>query len=314
MNIGNNPMYNWYKLIDDKLKAIDAAASAPPAWREAWRHSTRGQTSVLTRPEDEASPEERLAVWKAVRDAGDLPADAAFFLVADEIRVLTEIHLGKAMEQVERHVDKVWAECGFGDWRSKVAREAPSLQEFPQRCPEDWDRRYAEALTAHGEEEAARLYLADRGRFEERMKAGEAFFRPAGYDAEMLQDFIEHLTWTLRAEVFEHTPGSAAFDLEQFRQQARYKDKRGVFNLLPVVKLRDDTPSGMTEEQEEEVMERFDAYMAQKRAEQLGHLEALHEVLQEAMARLTGTVLDSPIPASKLLDGSLSGADEGAED
>jgi len=149
-----------------------------PAWLEAWQRSTRGLDRADSRPEDEAGPEERLAVWRAIRASGDLPQDATFFLVAGEIWGLAEHQLAERMAEVERRVDAIWSESGIEAWRRPSDLDSPDEQDFPERCPEAWDRMFFELLREHGEEEAAQLYRADRERFDERMKAGREFFVP----------------------------------------------------------------------------------------------------------------------------------------
>jgi hypothetical protein len=44
--------------------------------------------------------------------------------------------------------------------------------------------------------------------------------------------------------------------------------------------------------------------MAASREEQLRHLEALNELLDEALAHAAGKEIDITVPASKVLDGS----------
>src|SRR5262245_26593044 len=74
-------LYDRCTLRDDKLAEVVAASPTPPAWRDAWLYSTRGR-GFTDPPDAQASPEERLAVWQAVRASGAIPEDAGFFLVA----------------------------------------------------------------------------------------------------------------------------------------------------------------------------------------------------------------------------------------
>ncbi len=172
----NLVLQDRYTVIDEKLADVVATASPPPAWLDAWRHSTRNRTGPLQEPL--ASPEERLAVWKQVRDSGLLPPDAGFFLVASEVELLTEIRVGEVMAELDRATDALWAERGLEHWRSQVERDSEHFEEFQERCPEDWDRLYVDMLTRHGEPDFARLYRADRERFEQRLRSGREFFYP----------------------------------------------------------------------------------------------------------------------------------------
>ena len=65
--------------INAKLAEIAAASPIPPPWYEAW--SRLGPQSTDT---------ERLDVYRAVRDAGSVPEEAGFFLVARMLDVLTD--------------------------------------------------------------------------------------------------------------------------------------------------------------------------------------------------------------------------------
>src|SRR4051812_14405672 len=65
--------------IKAKLAEIAAASPTPLPWYEAW-----------TRLGPESADQERLAVYRAVRDAGSIPEEAGFFLVAWMLDVLTD--------------------------------------------------------------------------------------------------------------------------------------------------------------------------------------------------------------------------------
>jgi len=170
--------HDRYTTIDMKLQSIIEAAAIPPAWRDAWVQSTRGRNCLVGQAQ-EAEPEERLAVWQAVRDSGLLPDDAGFYLVADQIKFLTELFVGETMDQIERRIDALYTEHGFLDGRSKLYRGEEDCGDFEERCPEDWDRLYFDRLQKHGEHEMARLYRTDREHFEERMRAGGEYFYPS---------------------------------------------------------------------------------------------------------------------------------------
>jgi hypothetical protein len=168
-----------YTVLDKKLEGLLATAPTPPAWRDAWLRSCRGRKRTLGGPpQEQAEPEERLAVWQAVRDSGALPEDAGLFLVADQVEFLTELQVGETMEQIEAATDALWEERGLGEWRSQTGRDSDDFLEFQRRCPATWDRLYVDLLLRHGEADLARLYRADRERFDERVAAGRAYFYP----------------------------------------------------------------------------------------------------------------------------------------
>jgi hypothetical protein len=123
------------------------------------------------------------------------------------------------------------------------------------------------------------------------------------YDVEMLRDFVEHLKWSLRVDHFELTGGPDALNPELMEQVQRCGRKRGVPRLLSLFSLKRDRPE-LTEQQMKEAMRQLAKHMAKKRVEQLRHLEALQEVIEEACAHAEGRVIDIQVPGSKVLDGS----------
>jgi hypothetical protein len=130
-----------------------------------------------------------------------------------------------------------------------------------------------------------------------------------GYDVEQIQDFIEQLKWSLRVDHFELTGGPAALDPELVDQVKRYAAKRGIRRLLSLFSLTRDDPA-QSEADMQNAMKRFARNMAAKRGEQLRHLEALSELLQEAFAHAAGREYHIKVPASKVLDGSWDWNDE----
>jgi hypothetical protein len=178
LDLENAIRLDWYTAIDEKLEALVAAAPTPPAWLAAWTHSRRGQKLTPDGPVEQAGPEERLAVWQAVRASGDLPDDAGFYLVADQARFLTELQIGEAMEQIDVATDALWNERGLEEWRSQAPRDSEVFLAFRGRCPATWDRLYVNRLIRHGEKDTARLYQTDRERFAERMERGHDYFYP----------------------------------------------------------------------------------------------------------------------------------------
>jgi hypothetical protein len=172
-----------YMALDRRLEAVVAGAAAPPAWLAAWLHSRRG----LTLPDEPeggapgegiARPEERLAVRRAVRDSGVLPEDAGFFLVADQVHFLTEVHARELPGRVEAATEALWKEQGLEGWRRPAPDDVDDPRELRKRCPATWDGLYVTLLTRHGEADMARLYRTDRERFEERLARGRAYFYP----------------------------------------------------------------------------------------------------------------------------------------
>jgi len=123
------------------------------------------------------------------------------------------------------------------------------------------------------------------------------------YDVEMLRDFIEHLEWSLRVDHFELTAGPHALNPELIEQVERCGRKRGVPRLLSLFSLQRDRPE-LTDDQMKDAARKLAECMAERREEQLRHLESLKEVLQEACAHAAGRVIDIKVPGSKVLNGT----------
>src|SRR4051812_40773050 len=88
----NDPLH---AAIDARLAQIAATAATPPPWHEAW-----------TRLGPESSEEERLAVYRGVRDAGSVPEEAGFYLVSWQVDAIT---LRRADEGLRGHEDRLEA-------------------------------------------------------------------------------------------------------------------------------------------------------------------------------------------------------------
>jgi hypothetical protein len=126
------------------------------------------------------------------------------------------------------------------------------------------------------------------------------------YDVEMIGDFIDQLTWDLRADYFEFTAGPNAHNPELVEQGKKNVQRWRVLRLLSLFALEKDRPE-LTGPQMSEAIRQFGATMARKREEQLLHLEALRELFNEACAHAGGTRIEIKVPASKVLDGTFWG-------
>jgi hypothetical protein len=155
--------------IDPKLARL-ALSSPPPSWLAAWSrlgpHSTH---------------EERLKVCQAIRDAGTLPADSGYFLVA------------WAAEHVAEEED---------------ARRADPLQRLNifegVRASE---QAFADLLRRHGEVEMADLFRTDRVEHDRRREAGRlTFFGPLDDEESDDPAWLEDLLRAVAARVVASKP------------------------------------------------------------------------------------------------------------
>jgi hypothetical protein len=91
--------------ITAKLAAIAAASATPPPWQAAF-----------DRLGPDSSEEERLAVYRAVRDVGSVRDEAGFYLVSWQIDALTLRHTDEALRELEDRLEgsrQRHDKCGF---------------------------------------------------------------------------------------------------------------------------------------------------------------------------------------------------------
>jgi hypothetical protein len=173
----------------------------------------------------ESTEEERLAVYRAVRDAGSLPEDAGFFLVAWQIDAIT---LGRADQALRGYEDRLeairWAH-GLGDDEYWPTGEEPAEYAAVQRQMHDaWDALYAAQLDALGETDMARLFRDDRARFEQRSEAGRQFFHgPAPADDADASDWLDDL--------LEAVAGCVEADSPMGPLGLRYREEEGFWEV-----------------------------------------------------------------------------------
>jgi hypothetical protein len=125
--------------IDRKLAGVVRSSPSPPAWHEAWSRLGPGSAA-----------EERLKVCQAVRDSGNLPDTAGYFLVCWKAEDLA-------------------AEAG-----GKLRDPLQAVNSFQARLTSD--RVFAELLERHGEGRMAALFYTDPEGHARLREAGRQFF------------------------------------------------------------------------------------------------------------------------------------------
>jgi hypothetical protein len=200
--------------IDRKLARLARSSPSPPGWHEAW--SRLGPGSTL---------EERLKVRQAVRDSGDVPADAGYFLVCHG------------------------AEALAAEIEEKLRDPLQMLNVFEARKTSD--RILADVLERHGEAGMAALVRGDPVEHARRREAGRLFFfgpvrdkaAEAGWLTSLLRVVADGLLAPQPVETLEywHRPegddsevhvrrpaaGGWAFDAERLRESFDRVDAAG---------------------------------------------------------------------------------------
>lgn len=172
-----------FAAINAKLEEIAAACAAPPPWYQAW---------VSLSPQ--SSHEERLAVFRAVRAAGSVPAEAGFFLVAWVVDLLTDERAPRGLRQAEKRLEAVRQKYGLDEDAAATDDMPVEYQEAMQQCHDAWDALCAATLQEYGEQDLARLFQEDPEEFEQRYEAGRQFFHGReGNDATEDDDWLDLL-------------------------------------------------------------------------------------------------------------------------
>lgn len=172
--------------IHAKLTEIVTTSSAPLPWQEAW-----------SRLEPQSSDGDKLAVYKAVRDAGSVPPEAGFFLVAWMLDMLTDERAEEGLRDTEAHLDDVRQKYGLGEDAPADTDDAPAeYREAMQRSHDAWDALYVATLQEHCEHDMARLFREDHQHFVELYETGRQFFHgPLDDEDDLGDDELDEDDW-----------------------------------------------------------------------------------------------------------------------
>lgn len=120
-----------YTAIDAKLQSVAEAAPVKPAWYEG-----------LVRLRPQSTEEERLEVYRAVRNSGLLPEEAGFFLVSRQIDEIATRDADQDLQPYEERMEQIEAECRFAEgeiWPEGAAPEGyEKLRQEYHRRVEDF--------------------------------------------------------------------------------------------------------------------------------------------------------------------------------
>lgn len=179
--------------VDAKLKSIADTAPTKPPWYGAWQELGPGSTE-----------EDRLVVYRAVRDSGLLPHEAGFFLVSLQIDEIATRDSRESLREYEDRMEAVQEAYQFDDgevWSPETAPEG--YQETQREYHQAWEELFARKLEEFGEQEMARLFRSDRERFEQLTEVGRQYFRgkedpeddtPFSWVKLLVEAVAEHIT------------------------------------------------------------------------------------------------------------------------
>ncbi|MEK6235780.1 MAG: hypothetical protein N2C14_13815, partial [Planctomycetales bacterium] len=166
-----------YAAINAKLTEIVKSSPAPPDWHDAWM---RLRTKT---PE-----EERLRVYRAVRDSGCLPDEAGFHLIVWQIDAMTSEIAASELRELDERMAEIDREQGLEDGRTETGERSEEYDQVLDEYHVAWDQIFLRELAKHRETEAAELYRNDPNEFNRRGKAGQQYFH--GVPDENLPDWL----------------------------------------------------------------------------------------------------------------------------
>lgn len=105
--------------------------------------------------------------FRAVRDAGSVPEEAGFFLVAWMLDVLTDERAEEGLRKAEDRLEAVRAKYSLGEDTPAESEDVPDeYRKVMQQSHDAWDELYAATLEEHGEPDTARLFREHQGEFD----------------------------------------------------------------------------------------------------------------------------------------------------
>jgi hypothetical protein len=162
----NDPLH---AAINAKLSTIIEASGDKPNWYEAW---------MRLRPE--STELERLRVYQAIRDAGDLPEEAGFYLVSWQVGAMTDLG-EEAQRDPDEQLAAIESAPGFEEEKSWPDDEIPEeYEEIHRKYQDAWDKMFADKLEEFGEHDMARQVRANPEAFLQRSEVGRAYFDGPG--------------------------------------------------------------------------------------------------------------------------------------
>jgi hypothetical protein len=173
----NSPLH---AAINAKLAEVAKSSPSIPPWHEAWLELG-----------PQSSPEDRLKVYQAIRDADSVPEEAGFFLVAWQIDAIACECAETELREMEDRLHELEAEHESEAVVESSAGQSPSeYTKFLEKYYAAWDELFTRTLREFGETEIADRFQNDQEQFQQIDEAGRQFFHgPLAPD--WLEDLIE---------------------------------------------------------------------------------------------------------------------------
>ncbi len=164
--------------INAKLAEIVAESHSQPSWHEDW-----------LRLGSQSTDEERLNVYKSVRDSGSVPAEAGFFLVAWVLDIMMSDRAVEEFREAEEQLEAIRQKYDLDEDTPPDAAETPDEYRVAcQQMGDAMDALYAMILEEHAEHEMAKLFREDPEQFEDLYEEGRQFFHEQVNDDEVEDD------------------------------------------------------------------------------------------------------------------------------
>jgi len=185
----NDPLHS---ATTTKLLAIVEASTERPTWYEDWMGLGSESTEL-----------ERLRVYQAIRDSGDVPTEAGFYLVSWQIDAMASIVAEEALRDMDERLSAIREAHGLEEGEFWSAGETPKeYEELHVDYMAAWDGIFADKLNEFGEYEMASLLREDPESFQQQSDVGQAYFHgPRLAEGAQVPAWLEQLVETVAANV-----------------------------------------------------------------------------------------------------------------
>ncbi|HVX13068.1 MAG TPA: hypothetical protein VHC22_17930 [Pirellulales bacterium] len=153
------------EVIERRLEVLAKGMSNEPAWlatlkKRPWKQST----------------EEYLSFCAGLLESGDIPNEAALFMIGNAVIPIGHERLERWLAEIHEDVYEVWEKYGLEHILSSDTRI--SLDDVLESAPEIGDDIFVQLLLHYGERPSAELFRRDREEYQRIFEAGYGFFIP----------------------------------------------------------------------------------------------------------------------------------------